>query len=227
MKMCYGLLFLSWAVLGCQSTLPTHDYGVGMRNFTLKHTSVEIKEKNYALTRDSIENILQSTTSVLDLYNQDATHDRVLSFFTEITGSQEIAVLIFRYAQQYDLPVLSVFSLAWVESQFDIYATNGNATSVDRGVFQLNSSTFRHLRPEDFYHPETNIHHGIAYLRQCLDTAGDIETALAIYNAGAYRVLQGMTPETTKRHVWRIKNYENVLHEQFSSFILDSLDVQS
>lgn len=227
MKMHYGLLFLFWIIFGCQSTLPLHMQISEIRSFTMKATSQTSTEDHYVLSRESISNILYSKTPVLDLYNQDATHEIVLEFFTTVTGSQEITVLILRYAQEYRLPALTVFALAWVESQFDVYATNGNPNSTDRGLFQLNSKTFRNLRIEDFYNPETNIHHGIAYLRQCLNQAGDIETALAIYNAGAYRVLQGMTPQITQRHVWRIQNHEKLLYEQFSSFILDRIDVES
>ncbi len=221
------ILLLLWVLIGCQSTLPARTYENDLKQYILKPMESIGTARTYALQRDSLLNILQSSQPVEDLYSQDETYDIVIDFFTDITGSEEIAILVCSYAYRYRVPILTAFSLAAIESQYNIHATNKNATSTDRGLFQLNSRTFRHMRPEDFFDLETNIHHGIAYLRECMNKTDDIAVALAIYNAGAYRVLNGLTPQTTERHVTRIQKFEEELFASFSSFVLDHIDIQS
>jgi soluble lytic murein transglycosylase-like protein len=113
-----------------------------------------------------------------------------------------------------------VFALAWVESRFYPYAENYNDTSVDRGLFQLNSNSFVRLSTDDFFHPEVSARHGTDYLRFALNFGGDERTAVAIYNAGLTRVRQGRTPESTQKHVERVMAYKRSLERQFERYIL-------
>ena len=97
---------------------------------------------------------------------------------------------------------------------------NYNGTSIDRGIFQLNSLTFRNLSEDDFFNPEVNAFHGLRYLEFCLDQGVDDAQALAIYNAGLSRVIRGQTPSSTLRYTAGVLSYEAALLEDFTDFIL-------
>lgn len=168
---------------------------------------------------ENVRNLLESEQPMLALYREDLTHDAVVNFFVELTGNPEIAMPILYHADRTDLPLSVVFSLAFVESRFSEYAINDNQTSVDRGVFQLNSLTFRTLTEEDFFDPDVNAYHGTDYLSWCFQQSSEPRVALAIYNAGRYRVINGMTPASTKVYVSRIMNYREQLIDRFRAYI--------
>ncbi len=166
------------------------------------------------------EAYLQGRNPCLSLYRLDETHDRVIDFFIDLTGSEQVSLPILYYADRHDLSFSLVFSLAWVESRFQIRAVNRNAYSVDRGLFQLNSSSFPDLREEDFFEPEINIRQGVEYLRYCLDAGGSEIVALAMYNAGRSRVSNHGTPRMTLDYISRIIDYRKDLEKKFRSYIL-------
>jgi soluble lytic murein transglycosylase-like protein len=91
---------------------------------------------------------------------------------------------------------------------------------VDRGLFQLNSRTFPHVRVDDFYDPQINARLGLKHLRFCLNQSKSELVALAIYNAGALKVQKG-TPYRTLNHVARILDYREKLEKDFLRALLD------
>lgn len=66
--------------------------------------------------------------------------------------------------------------------------------------------------------------YGMKHLRYCLDIAGNELTALAIYNAGTYRVKNHDTPEQTLKYVAKISRYKKNLDNQFSTEVLAFYD---
>lgn len=170
-------------------------------------------------TYPNVANLLEGEYPALALYREDLTHDRVVTFFTDLAGSEEIALPILYHADSYDLPITLVFSLVWVESRYDPAALNANPTSIDRGLFQLNSKSFRQLTTEDFFAPDINARYGSSHLRYCLDLAPDVATALAIYNAGYSRVRVGIIPPTTQVYIGRVLDYKTRLDERFQRHI--------
>ena len=101
--------------------------------------------------------------------------------------------------------------------------TNSN-TSIDRGLFQLNSNSFPNLTEADFYNPKTSAKYGLSHLRFCLDTAGNEIAALAMYNAGTKRVRSNGTPQMTLNYVSGIINYRNGLEELFTNQVIAAID---
>jgi len=215
--------------LGCTSSLPVREsYVPYARILDMKPAKrlKLLKKRNYRKIYPTIINILEGPRPVLDLYRQDMTHEAVIQFFVDLIGSAEIAMPLLYYADIFSVPALPLISLVWVESRFDKYAINVNQIgSVDRGLFQLNSRTFSSLDERDFFDAQTNVLHGVAYLRYCLKQARNIEEAIAMYNAGIYRVKQSSIPESTQRHVWRIMNYNKKLTKKFQEFILSQYPV--
>lgn len=170
---------------------------------------------NYA----NVMNLLESSDPMLALYREDITHETVKEFFVRLTGSEETALPALYHAEKRGLSPSLVFSLIWTESRFDPHATNQNATSIDRGLFQLNSRSFPTLGLEDFFDPETSARHGTEYLAYAFGRTADPRTAVAIYNAGPSRVLAGQTPASTLVYVNRIMEYRESLNWEFRRFI--------
>jgi soluble lytic murein transglycosylase-like protein len=137
-----------------------------------------------------------------------------------VAGDPELSRIILLYASAYDIPLPLAFALAWGESQFNPQAFNRNPTSVDRGLFQLNSLAFPRLPVEEFYDPRTNARLGMKHLRFCLDSGGNELVGLAMYNAGNIKVRRGGTPYNTLTHIARILDYRKTLEEEFLRAVL-------
>ncbi len=169
----------------------------------------------------NVMNLLETERPMLALYREDVTHEAVREFFIQETGSKDTALPMLYHAERNDLPLSLVFALVWVESHYNTRAVNYNrgGRSVDKGLFQLNSVTFRSLSDEDFFDPDISARHGTSYLSYAFDTGGDAATAVAIYNAGPSRVLRGEIPESTQRYRRRIFAYRDQLDARFQSFI--------
>jgi len=216
------VLFAAAAVLGCSTTGPTVDPAGGTDtvpgfSFAWETTTLESGSPgSYA----NIRNLLESRNPILALYREDLTHDAVVDFFVDLTGSPEIALPILYHADRSDISLSLVFSLAWVESRYSPVAVNRNAASIDRGLFQLNSRTFRNLTEEDFFHPDTNTYHGIDYLAWCLEHTSTDWEAVAAYNGGLSRVRAGRIPQTTLVYVERIRQFRTRLDDRFREYIL-------
>jgi len=156
----------------------------------------------------------------LALYRDPLSRGAVESFYSELAGDIFLSRIILQQASAQDIPLPLAFALAWGESQFDPLAFNRNPQSVDRGLFQLNSRTFPHLKLNDFYDPQVNARLGLQHLRFCLNSADSELVALAIYNAGALKVRRG-TPFSTLNHIARILEYRERIEEDFLRALLN------
>jgi hypothetical protein len=153
-------------------------------------------------------------------YRDEKTRKRVFDFYTGLTGSEEISRVILHHADVNDVSVNLAFSVAWIESRYKPTAVNRNSTSIDRGLFQLNNRSFPDLAEHQFWDPEINAQHGLAYLRWCLREGGNEVVALAMYNAGRTRVHTGGTPKMTLHYISHVLEYRNRLDTRFNeSFI--------
>ena len=175
---------------------------------------------------DQEEAVLQPTFLVLHIekgqdlllssYRDPEFKYYVVAFFRDLIRSQEIAEVILANACVFDIPPALAFALCAEESNFHPRAFNRNRNgSVDRGLFQLNSSSFPNLTLDEFYDIEINTRNGLAHLRWCLNIAGTEVAALAMYNAGATRVREAGTPQSTLNYVSRILRRQRNMEEQF------------
>ncbi len=93
--------------------------------------------------------------------------------------------IIDRVSRKYKLNPDLVKSVVMVES-------GGDATAVSpagaKGLMQLTDTTAADMGVNDVFDPKENIEGGTKYLRKLIDRFGDIEKALAAYNAGPSRV---------------------------------------
>jgi hypothetical protein len=154
---------------------------------------------------------------VTDFYLDSSSREAVTAFFARICGSPEVADFILKEAVQLAIPPSLAFAVSWEESRFDASAVNPSNRdgSVDRGLFQLNSSSFPKLGEADFFNPQLNAQYGMSHLRMCLDTGGSEIAALAIYNAGSGRVNTGGTPRQTLDYVARVLSTRSKIDRVF------------
>ncbi len=124
----------------------------------------------------------------------DYTTDKFDPFIREAATKSQIDPLLVR-------------AVIEVESNFNPKAVSPKGA---RGLMQIMPGTARKLRLDDPFSPKQNITAGTKYLKQQLDSFGDIRLGLAAYNAGAGRVTsQGMIdniPET-QAYVARVMGY--------------------
>jgi len=155
----------------------------------------------------------------LALYEDPAFRERILEYYQGITGSREIADAVLRNSFENRIPFTLAFSLMWAESRFEPMAVNRNSVTIDRGLFQLNSASFPELTTEDFFDIEINTSTGLSYLRYCIDMGETEIIALAMYNAGLYRVNSQGAPLMTLEHISRILNFREQLERDFERYL--------
>lgn len=155
----------------------------------------------------------------LALYADPVFRERILLYYQGITGSREIADAVLRNAYESEVPFTLAFSLVWAESRFNPKAVNRNSVTIDRGLFQLNSSSFPDMTVSEFFDIETNARTGISYLRYCLNSGSGEIVALAMYNAGHYRVNSTGAPKMTLEYISKIFEYREQLERDFNRYI--------
>lgn len=157
----------------------------------------------------------------LYLYRQSESRAAVEWFYTRLVNDREIALAILENADKFNIPVSLAFSLAHTESRFNPQARHVNTNqTIDRGLFQLNNTSFPALNEEDFYKVEVSAYYGLSHLRYCLNVAGNEISALAMYNAGSSKVKRNSTPQSTLNYIAQIDNYREVIEESFKSEVM-------
>lgn len=153
---------------------------------------------------------------ILFLYEDLTTKKEVVDFYTKLTGQKDIALAILNASTAYNIPPSLAFALAYRESGFNPKDVSFNATSRDRGLFQLNNLSFPKLTDEHCFNPVVNAQYGLEYLSQCLKVTGNEIAALAMYNAGRTRVETGGTPRKTLDYISDIQKIKQEYFRKFS-----------
>ena len=149
-----------------------------------------------------------------------------------------------KYSNEYNLDPLLVLSVIKAESKFKENSTSSKGA---KGLMQIMDSTgqwissnveISYFLPHMLYNPEINIMMGCWYLNNLIEQFGNVDTALAAYNAGSGNVnewlkdseyskdgetLYNIPFAETKKYVDKIKvsykMYKYLYYKKFTSFI--------
>jgi hypothetical protein len=172
-----------------------------------------------------VENHEENRDLVRELLQRQDTRAWVIDYFAKVCGSWGVALAILDNAAEYKIPSALAFALCYEESRFNPRAVNqkNENGTIDRGLFQLNSSSFPNLETRAFFVPETNARFGMSHLRHCLDTGKTEISALAMYNAGTNRIRSTGAPKSTLDYIHRILENRRRIETQFKAQLLDQL----
>lgn len=179
------------------------------------------------LTEVSFAAFNRTSDKGLVLYRQSMSKAAVERFYTRITGDRDVAKAILSEAERNDIPLSLAFALAYTESHYKITAVNHNTNqTIDRGLFQLNSSSFPNLTEADFFDPFTSAKYGMSHLKHCLKMSGNEVSALAMYNAGSGSVRSNRTPQSTLNYIGKIISYQKKLDDMFVQEVVSFYETQ-
>jgi hypothetical protein len=122
----------------------------------------------------------------------------------QLPAGTPFAAEITAASRRFDLHPKLVAAVVEVESDFKPYAVSRVGAG---GLMQLMPSVWLAQRVANPYDPKTNLRLGCEHLRQLLDRFGDLQIALAAYNAGVATVERsgGMPPyRETREFVRRV-----------------------
>jgi soluble lytic murein transglycosylase-like protein len=147
------------------------------------------------------------------IFMRDLKKDKKLRTNFKLGGfcrnPDEFEPIVASVASEYGVDKNLVKAVIHAESGF-----NPNAVSPKgaQGLMQLMPKTAQGLNVPNTFDPKDNIRGGVRYLRFLLDTfKGDVNLALAAYNAGMSRVNQfgGVPPyEETRNYISKVLSYQ-------------------
>ncbi|MBQ7219630.1 MAG: lytic transglycosylase domain-containing protein [Synergistaceae bacterium] len=127
------------------------------------------------------------------------------------TNYTELKDVIDDCAEKYNIDGELIRAMIQVESGWNTDAVSNKGA---QGLMQLMPRTAAMLGVSDPFDPAQNIEGGVRYISDLSDKyRGDIEKALAAYNAGPARVDSGNIPEVSKRYVKNIMSIYRRLRE--------------
>lgn len=124
---------------------------------------------------------------------------------------------IFQAASRYQIEPSLIMAVIMAESGYNPKAVSAKGA---KGLMQLMPKTAKSLGVEDIFNPEENVNGGAKYLKQLIKRYnGDIELALAAYNAGSSNVrrYKGIPPfKTTQFYIKKVIKYHQHYKKQIS-----------
>lgn len=116
----------------------------------------------------------------------------------------EIVRLVKKYSRQYGMDEHLVQAVVAIESGYEPRAVSRAGA---QGLMQIMPETQKDLGVTEPFDPDCNIEAGVRYLRKLLNDFGNVQHALAAYNAGPSKVIKykGIPPyKETQQYVRKV-----------------------
>ncbi len=150
----------------------------------------------------------------VDVLNEVSTAGKKARSRSSISGKTsytELQDVIDSCAEKYNVDSELIRAMIQVESGWNTDAVSNKGA---QGLMQLMPRTAAMLGVNDPFDAVQNIEGGVRYISDLTDKyRGDIEKALAAYNAGPARVDSGNIPEVSRRYVRNIMSIYRKLRE--------------
>lgn len=150
----------------------------------------------------------------VDVMNEVQSAGRKARRKSSISGKTsyiELQDIIDECAEKYNVDNELIRAMIQVESGWNTDAVSNKGA---QGLMQLMPRTAAMLGVNDPFDPAQNIEGGVRYISDLTDKyRGDVEKALAAYNAGPARVDSGNIPEVSRRYVKNIMSIYRKLRE--------------
>ena len=177
--------------------------GPDMTNITRVLTRID--EIHRQMIPDTYQQTQPLKSRFVDVLNDVERAKRVSRSRSSISGKtsyDELKDVIAECAEKYNVDQELIRAMIQVESGWSTDAVSNKGA---QGLMQLMPRTAAMLGVDDPFDPAQNIDGGTRYISDLTDKyRGDIEKALAAYNAGPARVDSGNIPEVSKRYVKNI-----------------------
>ena len=186
--------------------------GPNMTNVTRVLTRID--EINRQLMPNTYQQTQPLNSKFVDVLNDTQRISRSSNSRSSISGKtnyDELKDVIRECAEKYNVDEELIRAMIQVESGWSTDAVSNKGA---QGLMQLMPRTAAMLGVNDPFDPVQNIDGGTRYISDLTDKyRGDIEKALAAYNAGPARVDAGNIPEVSRRYVKNIMAIYRKLRE--------------
>ena len=147
-----------------------------------------------------------------------ATPNQTLPIISWNSAERLFQPIVLRAANRYKVDPAMVMAIIMAESSYNPKAISKKGA---KGLMQLMPTTARSLGVKDSFNPEHNINAGVRYFKKLLNQFdGDVELALAAYNAGGRKVREhrGIPPfGATRCYIKKVIKYYRYYKTQIDS----------
>ncbi len=134
--------------------------------------------------------------------------DQTLPIISWNSAERLFQPIVLKAANRHKVDPAMVMAIIMAESSYNPKAISKKGA---KGLMQLMPTTARSLGVKDIFNPEHNINAGVRYFKKLLNQFdGDVELALAAYNAGSRKVREhrGIPPfGATKYYIKKVIKY--------------------
>jgi len=144
--------------------------------------------------------------------------DQTLPILSWNSAERLFQPIVLKAANLHKVDPAMVMAIIMAESSYNPKAISKKGA---KGLMQLMPTTARSLGVKDIFNPEHNINAGVRYFKKLLNQFdGDVELALAAYNAGSRKVREhrGIPPfGATKYYIKKVIKYYRHYKTQLDS----------